>query len=796
MTAVYVAWCGLVEVQEGLIARVAASYGVKPDRLLRSSLLCVALHDIGKLSRNFQDMMRARDEAEYRAAVDRNYRHEVAPLWLITRAAEALIKEAGGIPGDGLLETLAVAGHHKFLAGDHLFDEDRFRQPLAWEPSTEAAVMAACGLAQEMFHAQGWRFPALRLNSNDDREKWLTHKPGSKVEGKSPFNWLLATSNRLTKLESARGGHLRALFVLLKGLLMTADWMASGAKGRDDDLDARKGVVRADPGLLLDHLRERIEGRRRSRPGLKLKPFGGYTTFQARCGAAEGHVVAIAPTGGGKTEASWLWALNQVERDHARKVFVLLPTMVTANSIHERLAAFLREHDHGVGLVHSTADLVRQSREVDDESDQAVVRVDLGETHFFRPVTVGTVDQLLVPLFHSGRWAMKTMAAASAAIIIDEVHAYEPHTLGLIHLMIRQLAPLGTRFMIMSATMPVSLVNLLRGALEPKDAGEPGLAIIQDDELLDSARNVWEAHDTPLTDWLVRRHDDGRTSPSTGFLGLWGRRNERGEPLKILIVVNTVRRCQDLARALREFNPVCYHSKFIFDDRRDKERRINDSPPRLLIATQVVEVSLDIDYDVLLTECAPIDALIQRAGRVNRSRREARGRIFVHPPEQGSDVIYGQPRVLLERSWKICLDLHGTAPTERKLTEMVELAYEGHDPSASEEFGEAQSVTLGLQSGLAGVLDAPKPHEIDALAKTRKESYLQMSVIPALFEEAALAGPIGERKRYELKVPVWYARKHKVQADDIPICPMGYGAELGAELIASLEHPEPNQLIY
>ena len=175
------------------------------------------------------------------------------------------------------------------------------------------------------------------------------------------------------------------------------------------------------------------------------------------------------------------------------------------------------------------------------------------------------------------------------------------------------------------------------------------------------------SEDKPLSEWLFQEDDQGRTVPSAEFLDLWKRRNDRGEPLKILMVVNTVKRCQDLAKALREFgfDLICYHSKFIFDDRRKKERRIDRRPPRLLIATQVVEVSLDIDYDVLLTECAPIDALVQRAGRVNRSRRDILGRVVVHPPEEGSEIVYGLPRGdPRQPPGKLCRAIE-TPPTER-----------------------------------------------------------------------------------------------------------------------------------
>ena len=486
--------------------------------------------------------------------------------------------------------------------------------------------------------------------------------------------------------------------------------------------------------------------------------------------------------------------MNQVEQGHVKKIIILLPTMVTSNSIRDRLRDFFKGYGHEVGLVHSTADLVRESETEGDEADRADVRSDLlSESHYFRPVTVGTVDQLLVPLFHAGRWAMKTFAAADAAIVIDEIHAYEPHTLGLITLMIEQLSALGTRFMVMSATMPGVLKTALHDALSPSGAG---VAVVEDDELLDSARNTWTTCNKPLGESLLPSDARGRAVPSPEFLDLWGTRNDRGEPLKILIVVNTVKRCQDLSRAFREFGfeLTCYHSKFIFRDRRKKERRINKCPPRLLIATQVVEVSLDIDYDILLTECAPIDAIAQRAGRVNRARRKVPGRVVIHRHEKESERVYGFPPGVLESTWALIKEAQ--EPTERRLIEMVEEVYRGHAPNKDPSFGRIRGATRDAQARQHGVLDSPKPYEEEALLKTRKEDYPQVSVIPEPFAEKARAAKPRDRKRYELKVPVWYARKHRGPDDDLPICPMRYDEEFGAELLATEEHPEPGNMIF
>jgi CRISPR-associated endonuclease/helicase Cas3 len=305
---VYDAWCGLKDVHAGQIARVAGTYGLTAERVLRSSLLCVALHDVGKLTGNFQAMMRAAGDAAYKEAVKANYRHEVAPLWLIQEAARDLVKQAGPIPGDGRLEVLAVAGHHRYLADDYLFDEERFLQPLTWEPDAWSAVTAACGLAKAMFRAQGWAFPVKALSRerleeqlvNERLEEQLANDPAA--EKSPPFEVLRRTRSDL--LGAGPGGRFRELFVLLKGLLMTADWMASGAQGKPEALDAFKGVVRVPPNALEAHLRERVERRRTERPDLGLEPFREYSRFQAACAAADGHVIAVAPTGRGKTEAS------------------------------------------------------------------------------------------------------------------------------------------------------------------------------------------------------------------------------------------------------------------------------------------------------------------------------------------------------------------------------------------------------------------------------------------------------------------------------------------------------------
>ena len=259
--------------------------------------------------------------------------------------------------------------------------------------------------------------------------------------------------------------------------------------------------------------------------------------------------------------------------------------------------------------------------------------------------------------------------------------------------------------------------------------------------------------------------------------------------------MNTVKRCQDIARLLGDFQPVCYHSKFIFRDRREKEAQIDDCPPRLLVATQVVEVSLDIDYDILLTECAPFDALAQRAGRVNRTRRAIPGRVIVFPCEVGSENVYGEPGGILESSWNLCRSNEGLL-TEYDLTRLVEDAYAGRVLSEVTEFRGIQAETLAVQQRLAGVLDNPRPEE-DAL-KTRLEKYHQVSVIPEPLAGEARSCPTWDRRLFELKMPIWYVRQHKSDqyCEELPLCKMRYDTDLGGQFLPTQEAADPASVIF
>ena len=226
---------------------------------------------------------------------------------------------------------------------------------------------------------------------------------------------------------------------------------------------------------------------------------------------------------------------------------------------------------------------------------------------------------------------------------------------------------------------------------------------------------------------------------------------------KTLVVVNNVAKCQELYGKLSFLNPVCYHSKFTLEDRIKKESFIEDS--YLLIATQVVEVSLDIDFDVMFCECAPPDAIVQRAGRVNRRRNKTDSQIFIFKASDISKRIYDPDSTgLLTNSFQ-SFESSPDNLTEADLIRIVENVYSKIKIEDSKNFIDSSIQYAKTQERLSGVFDNPNREDNNEV--TRKMDYLQIPVIPLIFKDEALKLPPSKRRLFEIKIPYWYVLKNK-----------------------------------
>ena len=718
LASVYDAWKDIVQCKRLLIKRMSEKYSFSMERFMKGSLMTVVLHDIGKNIEPFQKMMDAlRNETKFDRR--KNYRHELISFNLAFSAWVELNKENkySICP----LEALAVAGHHRPIDFDlSSFQREKISDlPIVYEDGIKEAL----DFAGQIFSKEGWQFPQLvqelsKANALRELKKLLDFLPG------------------LLKKEDY--DRVRTLFVLLKGILLYADWYGSSNTRVRYKVNTQKDQI-------LDVLNKRCQE--------KNIKFMGLTLFQQKLSEQEGHVIAVAPTGSGKTEGSILWAIKNSSDMGGSKIIYLLPTMATANSIWSRLCAFFGEEN--VGLTHSSANLIFES-EIDHEtSERDEKRNLLFDQSFIRPVTVGTVDQLLTSGFNMGKWVLKEINAANSVIILDEIHAYDGWTLGLIISMIKHFAQLGTRFLLMSATMPESIISLFQKIL-------PTSTVIKDTELLDKKRSKYFTKDKFIEEDIAEIKEA----------------IEKGH--RILVVVNTVEKCQILAMEFKDYNAVCYHSRFIAKDRKTIEESFEKA--RIVIATQIVEVSLDIDFDWLFTECAPPDALAQRAGRVNRRRDPSRNsRIFIYKADTKAEKIYNPinaPKIL-EKSFAEFKQAHSDL-NEKDLLTIVESVYRDYPVEEREGFSEALTQYEQSQKNRLAILDNVSPR--DELEQTRMTKYETVNVIPYCFFTEVYESTPKERKWYEVKIPYWYAKNHSRLHDGVLFCHLTYDRKLGAFL--------------
>lgn len=443
----------------------------------------------------------------------------------------------------------------------------------------------------------------------------------------------------------------------LAGLTSAADWVASnpdwfalGQRGFDDlaayyaDASrlARAALARIgwhayrqllDAPADVNELLPRIV----TRPGLTARPLQqvGDRLLQGVRGPA--FVLVEAPMGEGKTELAFLAHLRLQAANGHRGLYVALPTQATGNALFKRAVNFLEQFADGpldVQLVHAGAAMnqeVQHLRGVANdrqESLSASAWFSQRKRPLLSPYGVGTVDQALFGVLNVKHHFVRLWGLANRVVVLDEIHAYDTYTNGLIVALLRWLKALGCSVVLMSATLPLARRTELLRAWGVVD-GVPEVAyprvLMADDggvrgEHFD-ARDLAPIHLEWVAESIEALAEQAVELVGTGGCGA--------------LIVNTVERAQHLYRYVRErLGESCelflFHARYPADERAERERQVltafgiaGKRPQRaLLIATQVAEQSLDIDFDFMLSDLAPVDLLLQRAGRLHRHERK------------------------------------------------------------------------------------------------------------------------------------------------------------------------------
>ncbi|MGI6553974.1 MAG: CRISPR-associated endonuclease Cas3'', partial [Bacillota bacterium] len=393
-------WLQMIQSRKVALASFFSATNFSLDEFIQKSKNAVLLHDAGKLLPTFQEQMH-RLAHGCPSDPSLNFRHELASaLVAFSMEWDQLKEDINKIP----LDIIAILGHHKRLQADwHSFERDlcRKEKPKLDEVSIEYIFDVAKNYGASFGQTTSLPLKAFQFDN------W----PSSLLRGLSErLSMSVLNSHDPTERKT-----FRLIYALLRGLLMVCDWLAS------TDPEKRVPVNHTlTNSLLKSKIKKKVE--REGRTYIEYP-------FHVFCEKRKGNILAIAPTGSGKTEAALLWATNE----GARKIIFLMPTMVTSNSLYERFKQFYFD-ERECGLIHSSADtyFAQKDHSYYDNTPQDF-RLSLHQFRaFIPPVVVATVDQLLSSGFNIGFWCQKEWALVSSCVIFDEIHAYQPYTLGLI----------------------------------------------------------------------------------------------------------------------------------------------------------------------------------------------------------------------------------------------------------------------------------------------------------------------------------------------------------------------------
>lgn len=502
----------------------------------------------------------------------------------------------------------------------------------------------------------------------------------------------------------------------LAGLVSVADWIASiddpgffdYAVATRDGYAAYFEATQNKAKAVLSGLRWEAFGE--PPPDADFERMFGFPPRQLQVEAMRvaadidkgGLVVIEAPMGGGKTEAAF-YLVDRWDANAARGFYIALPTMATANQMHERVKRFLSNRfadrlqagdDLNLILAHGMAplrELPKWPQEVyDDDGEARQGEIGAGEwfhtskRKLLAAYGAGTVDQALMAVLQVKHVFVRLFGLAGKAIVIDEVHAYDTYMTGLLERLLEWLGALDAPVVLLSATLPSGRRRLL---IEAYARG-------RGDRLIPLPPSQIPAY--PRVSWLdgVREAARGfgatdRSSRELRIRRLLGDdaalrdvlERELSEGGCAAVICNTVVSAQRMYQSLQgSFTPDelgLFHARFRAGDRErieqeclakfgppDRDTKVTACrPPRyVLVATQVVEQSLDLDFDVMVSELAPIDLLLQRSGRLQRhDRKERRYRgdplLYVRWPEGDDEPQLDPPSLhvydehVLLRTW-------------------------------------------------------------------------------------------------------------------------------------------------
>lgn len=427
-----------------------------------------------------------------------------------------------------------------------------------------------------------------------------------------------------------------------RGLLMSADHLASALQ---EDTVLRLDRLFCEPDLSEFDVRAK-------KACADLFPLA-----KKPVDSPKPHTLVVASTGSGKTD----FLLRRCQKG---RVFYLLPFQASINAMFLRLDRMLNGTEGTRLPIEERTDIRRVHAAAQIEIDAEIEEEFLLQKHPGAALKVMTPHQIAALIFGLAGHEAAALDVAGQNVVLDEVHVYSEQSQAMVLELVKSLIRLGCRVHVGSATIPSALASELRKCL----GGEESVYEVRltEQELASYDRHIIHhvADEDAACDYVSKHLLEGK---------------------RVLFISNRVTAAQERYRWVSESFPnvpaLLVHSRYRRGDRARIEQRIEEfdksEGPCVVCSTQVIEVSLDISFDTLVTDCAPLDSLVQRFGRVNRHRKPAAERVLcpvavVAPPSSERDA---KPYELaaLQRTWEVLPD--NALLEETSLQQLIDLVY-------------------------------------------------------------------------------------------------------------------------
>jgi CRISPR-associated endonuclease/helicase Cas3 len=457
---------------------------------------------------------------------------------------------------------------------------------------------------------------------------------------------------------------------------------------------------------------------------------------QHTAGRTIGHSILTAPTGSGKTETALFWLRQQIKTAGAGPTFYILPFTASINAMWKRL----RDEKTGlgesrVGMVHGNLDAILylffEEEGKNEGISQQIKEVQKQFREHLMPLKVVTPFQLLKHLFGLKGYEKGIFEWTGATFIFDEIHAYEPGVFAQIIVLLEfAIRECGVRVFVMTATLPTFLKKILSKTLINVN-------------LISATPDLYAHFKRHRVQVLAGLLPDSLDKIKAELLEPFPLMDGGYRKKTVLVVCNTVKQAQLVFNELEGLaqRAVLLHGGFNGEDRAAKESELQaDNLPQLLVGTQAIEVSLDIDYDVIFSELAPLDALLQRFGRVNRAGKKPPANCFVFEDRNKTDR-YIYDNSVCERSLEVLrvLEKENTGTIdEAGLQARIDFVYPCFSEKAQREFDKVQNALTEAMADLV-------PFWEDS--KTEEDFYRQFDGIKVL--------PFSLKHEYEKRVTNW-----------------------------------------